>query len=188
MRILLAHALTQPLLWSDFSRMKDTWAKLKEWWAALAQRERQAVTIGSLFLLMFIIYQWIWTPYLQYVDDLRVKIGKDQKTLAWMQAADKEIKKLENQSNAKPQSVTTVALLSDMQKQIQQAGLETALTQLKQASNNTVEVHFQKVEFDKLIKMLANVVRAERVSISQLSAKIDNSPGIVNADILLKIE
>lgn len=166
--------------------MKEFWIKLKEWWAQLALREKQAVLVGSSLLALFIVYQWIWTPYLEHVDSMRRRISTDQKMLVWMQEADKAISKIESQVKNKTKAVSPVEILSLMKKQVTQAGLEQYLTQLKQATNESVEMHFQKVEFDKLIRLLTTAVKQQRVSILQMSVIAETTPGVVNADVVLK--
>lgn len=166
--------------------MKELWAKLKEWWSHLAPREKQVTSIGASLVILFIVYQWIWTPYLEGVDTMRHRITADQKTLLWMQAADKQIQTLEVQGKAKTKSVSPVVLLSQIQKQVNRSGLEQYLTQLKQTTNEAIEVHFQKVEFDKLITMLAKIMKEQDVSITRLSLIATDAPGYVNADMVMK--
>lgn len=166
--------------------MKDAWVKFKEWWANLAQREKQAVTIGGSLLVLFIVYQWMWSPYLNHIATMREKITSDQKTLLWMQSADQVIRKAESKSITKNKPVSLVVFLSQMQKQVKQSGLEPFLTQLKQSSNESVEVRFQKVEFEKLIKFLATVMKTYPVSISHITLVATDASGYVNADIVIK--
>jgi len=166
--------------------MKDVWMKLKEWWINLALREKQAVMAGSILLGLFIVYQWMWTPYLNHIASMREKITHDQKTLLWMQSADQAIQKVESKSIAKNKPVSLVVFLSQMQKQIKQSGLGQFLTQLKQSGNESIEIHFQKVEFEKLIKFLTTVMKTYPVSISHLTLVAADSSGYVNADIVIK--
>jgi type II secretory pathway component PulM len=168
--------------------MKESWAKLKEWWASLALREKRAVTLGGSLLGIFIVYQFIWTPYTNYIGEMRDRIQKNEKMLVWMQSADKEIRKIEAQSKNQNKPVALVVLLGLLQKQINTASLEQYLTLLKQASNESIEMHFQKVDFDKLMRLLTAIIKEHSVSISQMSAIALNEPGIVNADIVLKLE
>lgn len=165
--------------------MKEFWMKLKEWWSNLALREKQAVSIGGSLLVIFIIYFWMWTPYINHVASMREKITSDEKTLVWMQAADKAMQKAEDKTGAKTKSLSPVALLGEMQKQVKLSGLEGALTQLKQGANESIELHFQKVEFDKLIKLLAKAMKEKHVSVSHLSL-ISIEPGLVSATIVMK--
>jgi type II secretory pathway component PulM len=105
-----------------------------------------------------------------------------------MQSADSEISMIEKQSpgtTGKP--VSPVVLLSLLQKQIDAAGLGQNLTQLKQSSNASIEIHFQKVGFDKLSGLLIDAAKRYNVSVVQMSAAADNgTPGVVNADLILK--
>ena len=168
--------------------MKEYGVKLKEWWSNLAPREKQAVTWGGALLGIFIIYQGIWSPYVDHIASMRNSIKSNQKTLVFMQEADKEIQKKESQSNTKAKTTSPVALLGFLQKQINQSQLNQQLTQLKQATNDSIELHFQKIEFDKLMNFLIKIVKEQSVSITQLSATAESSPGVVNADVMLKIK
>jgi general secretion pathway protein M len=166
--------------------MNETWVKLKEWWVSLAIREKQAVAAGSSLLAIFIIYLGIWSPYLNHIAEMRKQIATDQKTLQWMEVADKAIQKVEGKSQGKGKAVAPVVLLSILQKRINSAGLEQYLKQLKQATNESIEAHFQKIEFDKLMKLLISVTKEEGVTVTQMLATTENAPGVINADILLK--
>lgn len=167
--------------------MKEIWLKYKEWWANLASRERQMVVGGAIFLIIFIVYQGIWTPYLESVANLRKQIQTGQIMIEWMQATDNEIRQLETKTKGKQHSISPVVFLGQMQKEVNHIGLHDNLTQLKQSTNDSIEMHFQKVEFDKLMSLLISVVKEQSVSISQMSVTSDNTPGLVNADIILKM-
>lgn len=168
--------------------MKEYGMKMKEAWANLATREKQAVTLGGALLGFFIVYQWIWTPYLDGVDSMRKRIRSDQETLSWMRAADHEIQNIEAQSKGKASADSPVALLSQIQKQVQAAGLDKFLTQLKQATNKSIEMHFQKIEFEKLMGLLVSVLKQQNIAITQMTVTaLNNSPGTVNADIVMSL-
>lgn len=167
--------------------MKAVWLKSKEWWANLAYRERQAVVFGGAAAAIFIAYQWIWTPYLGEVAILRKRMVTDQELVQWMQVTDQEIRQIENQTKAKPAVVSPVVFLGWMQKQIDQVGLRQSLKQLKEVNNGSIEMHFQAADFDKLMSLCITVVEKQNVSISQMSVLAGNMPGIVHADLVLKL-
>lgn len=174
--------------WTKYKeQFNEQWLKAKEWWSHLSTREKQASIAGASVVAIFIVYELMWSPLVDHVEVLRKQIVTEQKTLVWMQAADTDVRKMEGETTKKGKSVSPVAMLSLLQKQINHVELNKNLTQLKQASNDTIEMHFQKVEFDKLIGLLTTIVKEQPVSISQMSATADNTPGIVNADILLKM-
>lgn len=159
----------------------------RDTWAGFALREKIVVGIGGACLAIFLVYQLWWSPINTALFNLRKRLVAQQKTLAFMQSADKEIMHLQKESHPQEKSETVVSLLSGVQKQITQKGLQSSLTQLKQASNDSIEIHFQKVEFDKLIVLLEDIIKKHTVALTQMSVMADESPGLVSADIFLKI-
>jgi general secretion pathway protein M len=167
---------------------KEAQEKAKTWWAQLAQREQRMLTIGGIAAAFFILYAGIWMPIANHLADMRTAIVKDQKTLQWMQSADKEISSLEGQSKQQQaKSVTPVELLSIMQKTIEEAGLTLALKQAKQAAGNAIVMHFQKADFDRLMALLIITLKEQNVTVTQFSSTATKTPGVVNADVTLKI-
>src|SRR5205085_7707129 len=113
------------------------------------------------------------------------RIVSDQKTLIWMQSADKTMQNSSNKSAIKMKAVSLVVFLSQMQDKVKEVGLESTLTQLKQSANDAIEMHFQKVEFDKLMSFLIAVMKEHPVAISRLSVTGTDAPGVVNADLVM---
>ena len=168
-------------------KLNEYTSKVKDRWSALAVREKQAVAIGGSLLGIFVVYAGMWSPLVGHVANMRSRIESDQKTLTFLQVADKEIQKIERNVTAKNKAASPVVLLGVLQKQINHAGLDANLTQLKQATNETIEMHFQKIAFDKLVRLLMTVSKEQAISVSQMSVTAENAPGMVNADITLKI-
>lgn len=166
--------------------MKEQWLKLKEWWSNLVLREKLAVGIGASVFFIFILYQGIWSPFLSHIDSIRKRIGTEQKLLVWMQGADKQIQMLGNHTQQKSKSITPVELLSFVQKQIDHVGISGQLTQLKQTSNETIEMQFQKVEFDKVMALVTDISKKQSVSITQMSTTVESTPGVVSVEVVLK--
>lgn len=159
--------------------------KFNDWWEPLAPREKQVVIIGSIIVGLLILYYLIWSPYLNHMNNLRENIVSQEKNLAWMQTANNEIDRIAGQDSNKNKITSPVALLGLLQQQINQAGLSTQLTQLKQASDDSVEMHFQKVSFDALMKMLITAIKGQAITINQVAVVASDTPGIVDADIRL---
>ena len=166
-------------------RLKEYQTKLETWYDNLAEREKQMVTFGGIAVAILIIYALIYLPLVNHAATLRNTIQTEQKTLVWMQAADKQIQAIEGQTKNKANSVSPVTMLSILQKNITQAQLNQNLSQMKQASNDSIQLQFQKVSFDKLITLLIKVMKENKASLSQFSVTADATPGIVNADLML---
>lgn len=166
--------------------MKEYIQKFKVWYAALEPREQRAVKVGGIALAIAFFYFGIWSPFLGRVDALRKRIVSDQKTLVWAKQADARIQQLSGAANvASAQVLTPVALLSLLQDQIKRADLQDALKDMKQAANDSIQLQFKNVSFDRLIKMLMSVMQNSTVTITQFSAVAAKTPGMVDANILL---
>ena len=167
--------------------MNEWKMKFNEWWRNLSLHEQRVVSVGGAIASFLLFYLIIWNPYLDRLDVMRKQIQTEYKTLAWMQAADKEMNKLEKQTTKGTTSMTPVALMSVLQKQVDEAGLASVMTQLKQTTQDSVEMQFQKVSFDQMVSLLIKVIKEQNVSITHLSATADTTPGVVNADIILSL-
>lgn len=167
--------------------IKDYWNKFKTWHGQLESRERRMVNIGGSALITAIFYFGIWSPFLGRIDELRSRMGSEQKTLAWMQEADQKIARLSGGGASARETMTPVAMLALLQKRIQQAGMKDALSDMKQAANDSIQLQFKSVSFDKMMKLLIAVIKENHVTITQFSAIADTAPGTVNADIVLSL-
>ncbi len=166
--------------------MKEYVQKFKVWYASLELREQRAVKVGGTALAIAVFYFGIWSPFLGRVEALRKRIVTDQKTLVWAKQADQRIKELSGAaSTASSQVMTPVALLSMLQDQILQSDLKDALKDMKQAANDSIQLQFKNVSFDRLMKMLMSVLQNSSVTITQFSAVAEKTPGMVDANILL---
>lgn len=170
-------------------KLKTEWLKAKVRFAELATRERYMVLGGALFLGVMILYL-LWSSLLEGVDNKRKQLQAAKKTLQEMQLMDKKMKGVAGHEKNHPHRslLSPVALLSFLQKKINENPLKGQLKQLKQANNDSVEVQFQAVPFDALIIFLTGIVKEKNITIANFSAKRSVSPGIVDANIILKIK
>ena len=166
--------------------------RLKEWreraeshWSTLSAREKKAVSIGGIFLGIFLIYIVLWLPLSHRVDFLRGSIEKSQKLLVWMQDADKQMRgALTNQQQAPLLSST--ALLGWLQKSIQTSELSPFLYELKSGPNDTIEIQFQEVNFDRLISWLMKAQSQQHFTILRTTFVKGRGVGLVGAQITVR--
>lgn len=167
--------------------MKARLEQFKNRYEQCAPREKIALIAGSCFLLIIFIYFAIWQPIHHSLTRLREQIVADQKTIAVMTIASNKIKEIEHKTNGGRNKISTVALLSELQKQIVDNRLDKMLTQLKQVSSDSIELHFKQVNFDKLITVLSDTCKKYRTTMTQFSAVAQEEKGVVNADMIIKI-
>lgn len=167
--------------------MKENWQKIKAWWQHLTTREKQSLLAGSMVTFIFIFYLLVWSPLIIKNVALREQIANNLKTLSFVQAADQEIKKMDQKGSQKTTLTSPVQLLSILQKQINEEGLEQYLAELKQGNLDSIELHVQKIPFDQMISLLIDTIKTYNVNVSQMNVVSEAQPGIVNADIFLQL-
>ncbi len=165
------------MLASKFQQIKTRYQELNT-------REQRMVMAGSIFAIAFIAYQFIWSPLSTKAANLRKQIVADKKTLSFMQATDQAIKTQITNGNEQAKAITPVALLSALQIAIMRAGLNAELKELKQTSNDSVNLRFSKVPFDRVIKMILGLMNEQKVVISQMSVASVGEPGLVDITIV----
>lgn len=158
---------------------------MKEWWDNLALREKQMLLLGFFFISAAIIYFFMWSPLSEKEENLRHQIQRNNELLSWMQETDKQILTIEKKTPIQP-SRTKKSLLGFVQENINGSTLKENLTQLHQFETDSVQLVFQKVEFDKLITWLIKMTQQEGLTITQMSVTPSASAGIVQADLVLK--
>ena len=157
---------------------------MKEWWNNLAVREKQTLLAGSILVMIFVVYTFIWTPLAESIQLQREKIQSNQALLAWMQQADQQLQHPQSQT-LRAKKTYTGSLLSFIQSQINKTELETLLTELKQSENDTVQLRFKEVNFDKLIIWLVTLAQDYHLSVVRMAVTPTTTIGIVNADIVI---
>jgi len=156
---------------------------MKDWWINLSAKEKQTVSIGSIVVGIFLVYQLIWLPIANSTEQLREKVLHNQALLSWMQESDKRIQLLENVQT--PSAVAKSSLLTTVQNALNKTTFASVVTQLQQSENNLVKLHFEKVNFDELVKWLT-VLSQEKIVIDQMTVIPSTTPGIVSAELQLK--
>lgn len=161
--------------------------KLKIWWSPLSMREKQSVAIGGISLVIFLFYAGVWSPLTSHIDAMRKQIVTGEKTLQFMQAAEKQIQQNQGDAVTTAAVISPVEFLSYLQKQLDKSGLASSVTQLKQSSDDAVTLKFQAVEFDRLVRLLLQIMKEQRVSVDQMTAIAGNTPGVASVDLVLKL-
>ena len=160
---------------------------MKEWWNTLALREKQMVSLGVTILGAFLIYLILWLPLSNYVSSLREQIQNNQELLTWMKGTDKQIQALEKGTNRKLSKSSAGSLLNIVQKHIKTSSISTSVTQLHQSENDSVQLTFKNVSFDKLIAWIIPFTQQQECSITQMTVTPTASIGMVSAELVLTL-
>lgn len=154
---------------------------MKDWWLNLALREKQTVSIGILFVTLFLFYELIWSPISNEATSLRSKVQQNSALLMWMKQTDSRIQSLgKTQTNS-----TESSLLSTVQTQMNNSPLGKHVSQLRQSESNSVQLTLSAVSFDQMITWLTQVAKTDGIIVAQISVRPSGTTGIVTIDATL---
>ncbi len=160
---------------------------MKDWFASLDDRERQFVSVGSVFVFIAIIYGLIWAP----LNSKHVELQAD--VLQWERSIN-ELKSLrlatsgvaQSQTQTRPASGQSPLIVVDQT--LQSRGLSAYRRNSQPTTSNGIRVVFENVAFDDLIIWLGDLSEQHsmHVQIGAISVGSQASPGRINATLTLE--
>lgn len=141
---------------------------IKNWWGSLLDRERQMLMIGGILVAILFVYEVIWSPLSDAVEDKKTAITTQQQLLRYLQHASQTITQLK--AEGIQVGATQSDLLSLVEQTLSQQELSAYLKQVQQPQQKQVALTFEKVPFDKLMQWAQLLVTTHGVRVMQLSA------------------
>jgi general secretion pathway protein M len=159
---------------------------MKQWWLTKTPREQLALVLGAAALLLFLLYLLAWHPFVESVEQKRLKLKSQQVTLNWMQQNLAEIQHLRSQRRANGTSRTNEALLTLVDRTAKQRQLRQQIQRIKPQGDDKVQLWVEQAAFDTLLTWLGGLSVQYGIQIESLSIDRQELPGIVNARLVLQ--
>ena len=156
------------------------------WWNQLAGRDRRILIIGSLVVVVFLIWSFVWHPLALKQAQLVEQLDNARRDLAYVRVAEAEVERLRSvgvQSRADRQGKSLLALVDVSARG---ANLDGVLKRLEPIGANNVRASFEFVSFDSLIAWIEQLARDYGVQITDFSADRVDATGLVNARVTLE--
>lgn len=155
---------------------------IKQYLDQLNERERRAVIVAAIALLIFIPYQFIWAPFHDSMVSLEKRVERQQKDLLWMRGRVTEAHELTRaasgaNSNAQP----VYGVIESSARQRFGNGIRVS-----QEGKGGVRVMINDISFDDLMLWLDNLNYRQHVNIKEFVVKRQPASGRVNANILIE--
>src|SRR3990167_3045595 len=158
---------------------------MKEWWMNLSLREKQTISMGGFIIILFLLYEIIYSPFTHKIARLRQEVQHNHELLNFMKNTDQQLRTL-TKTSQENQSRLQGSLLSAMQNEISQSPFARQVTTLHQAENNSVQLNLQKISFDQLITWLTTLSKQYGFIVSQITITPIKKPGEVHANMVIK--
>ncbi len=163
--------------------MKHYLTQAKNWWSAISARERRWVIIGGIGTALILGYYLIIAPLYNQVNQLIQQTQDNQQLLQWMKP---RVALLQGNNTNKQKILSTDELLAVLDKNIKNSNLAKNLNEIKQSSDNGVELRFNAVAFDALLQWLAQQWQQYGIQVTQITADKENILGTADVTIVLK--
>jgi type II secretory pathway component PulM len=157
-------------------------AKLADWYAALAPRERLAVTFGGCAAALILLVGGLLSLQ-QGVSGARARVAQKQRDLAFVQAAAAEILAA---GPVRPGGASAEPLVVVADRATRQAGLVESLSGSEASADGSLRTSFRGVSFDAFAGMLSSLNTQASVAVQSAEIESTGEPGKVNATVVLR--
>lgn len=144
---------------------------MKAWYLRQSPRDRVIVLIVGALALVGLLYAYVWYPFNEKLTQRQLGIDGQYETLAFMHTSAAKIKNSGGDANGTRVSNKAPYLLID--ELIGKAGLRPPKS-IEPTKTNGARVEFNEVEFDKLVRVIAELelygLKVESINLSGKSA------------------
>lgn len=156
--------------------------KIKHYLDQLNERERRAVIIAAIALVLFIPYELVWAPFKHNMNTLEDRVAKQQKDLAWMQEHVAEVQELTHAASSNGGSSQPVYGLIESTAR-QRFGGDI---RVQQEGKGGVRVMIKNIAFDDVVLWLDDLYYKQHVNVKEFTVDRQTDAGRVNATILIE--
>lgn len=155
---------------------------IKQYLDQLNERERRAVILAAVALLLFLPYQLVWVPFRHSMTDMEQQVERQQKDLLWMQDRVTEAQELTRAASGTKRSAQPVyGLIESSARQRFGNGIR-----VQQEGKGGVRVTIKNISFDEVMLWLDDLYYKQHVTVKEFMVERQSDPGRVNANILIE--
>jgi type II secretory pathway component PulM len=156
--------------------------KIKHYLDQLNERERRAVIAAAVALVLFIPYQFIWSPFKHSLHELESRVEQQQKDLAWMRDRVTEARELARATGGQAGSTQPVYGVIESTAR-QRFGGEI---RVQQEGKGGVRVQIKNIGFDDVMLWLDDLYYQKHINVKEFTVDRQAGVGRVNANILIE--
>ena len=158
---------------------------MMDWFNSLETRDRRAVIVAVVALVVAAFYFLVLGPQLESRRTLSQDVERQREELAWMLGAAAEVSVLQA---GDAQAVTRRAgksLLGMVDRTARSASLSQAITRMEPQGKERVRLWLTEAEFDKLVAWLGQLRKQHGMQVNSLDLERGKAPGRVAGRLAL---
>jgi general secretion pathway protein M len=137
---------------------------------SLTQRERVVLGIGGISALLIVVYSFVWQPWQEELNRLRIQVPLKKETLAWMRQQQSLVNPLIKKANRKSNTSDT-PLLTVVERSAKQSKMDAYIRRMSPGEDGQVKLWLTDADFEQWITWLEKLrkagVEVESASINQ---------------------
>lgn len=147
---------------------------------SLNEREKWMLIATILFVAGYFYYLFLYAPLSSRVSQKSAQLIEKSQTLSWM-------KQIKDKAHAtkKKQTLDNSQLLTVLAAQLKQNTQLQFPYQLQQTGSGDIQLTFDAVPFNLLVKWLSTVNEHYALQIKQFEASLTEKPGVTKLSIIL---
>lgn len=130
----------------------------------LSQRERAVLLFGAIASALIVLYSFVWEPWQDELQRLRLQVPVKQETLAWMRQQTKNIGPLVKKAGERKQS-NDKPLLTVIEQSAKRSKMDAYIRRMAPGEGQQVKVWMTEADFDKWLIWL-EVLRKQGVEVN----------------------
>lgn len=162
---------------------------MQEWFAKLEFREKMLVMLAGIFVVFFILFQWIWSPIHSANKEIISNIQSAQQTLLLLEQA-KPLIKLAAQNNNVSMAATPITdegdIFSTVDHYFQQIRLKKFIQNFTGQGQNQVSMELKGMPFDRLMAALVQLWQQKKIKVIGINLTPAATEGTVNGQLRLQ--
>ncbi len=157
---------------------------LKAWFYGLQPRERAIISGGAILVVLTALYLFVFAPFYAALAAREASVTRKKADLAWMRSVVGEMQVLgANQPMVAAPTNESLVVLVD--RTAREAGLSSALTGQTPNGDTGIRVRLESAAFDRTMQWLGMLELSHGVSIESATFDRTQTPGVVNANLVL---
>lgn len=158
--------------------------KFLQWWYERSQREQILVSMGTILIIILLVYILVWKPLTSNISLMRQNIQDQTALLSWLDTASSKIQQYQTAGYTKKQS-SSQPILVLVEQSLMQSKLSQYVANTEQKSDNEIVISLKNTPFDRAVDWLEMLWKRDNVIVKSMGATKTNTMGIVNLTVTL---
>lgn len=159
---------------------------VKVWFNALAPRERVMVILGTVAVVLAILYYGAWRPLNTSRARARAQVAAEAEQIRWLVGLQEQAQLLRANTREGPVQGQNRSILAIIDSTSRAQGLAKAVSRIQPDNNDEAVVTLDDAPFNQMLYWLHTMRRDYNIHIAGLTVTHDDKPGLVQARLKLE--